>query len=281
MRALPSRLLAALPLPFLFAACGDSPAPSETSSDGAVAVEAATETGESADLMWEVPPLPGPYSLTIDGQEVDAFVVTEFLTDEWSQHYLRAEDTSELDALTDSFYAQPAPMLAPLVYDWLLLREHLERFPGEVDAHDFEHFVEGFRAQTGAAAVNLQERIGEEELMRHLERRFRLQEMNKQFVAGVVFSEEDIAAEHERRLQAQAAEGEFTIEELRAALSLDEPQIRGAVESSLLATRAQAAADVWLADVLPVTVVEFSGPDGRPRVLDVPVRSPESPDRQE
>lgn len=255
MRALP-----VLTLALLLPACGQE-----------TPVEAEVASGESAELIWETPPLPGPYALSIDGEAVQDFVLTEFLTDEWSRAFLKAEEGTSVEELSDAFYAEPADMLAPLVRDWLLLREHLERFPGEIDAHEFEHFTEAFRVQTGAAADLLEERIGSEALQAHLERQYRVREMIREFVAGVTLTEAEIVAEHTARLERQAAEGEFSIEELRASLPLDEPRIRSSVESGILERRAEAAIDSWLEELLPVTVVEFSGPDGRLRVLDVPV----------
>ena len=265
MRALP-----AIALALLLPACGQE-AP----------VEARVASGDEAELIWETPPLPGPYTLSIDGEAVQDFVLEEFLSDEWSRAFLSAEEGTPAAQLRDAFYAEPADMLAPLVRDWLLLREHLERFPGAIDSHELEHFTQAFRVQTGAAATLLEERIGSEALQAHLERQFRVREMIREFVAGVTLTEEEIVAEHTARLERQASEGEFGLEELRANLSLDDPNIRNSVESGILERRAEAAIDAWLAELLPVTAVEFSGPDGRLRVLDVPVQSRAAQGQQE
>ena len=265
MRALPALVLA-----LLLPACGQE-AP----------VEAQVASGDEAELIWETPPLPGPSTLSIDGEAVQDFVLEEYLSDEWSRAFLSAEEGTPVEEIADAFYAEPADMLAPLVRDWLLLREHLERFPGAIDSHEFEHFTQAFRVQTGAAATLLEDRIGSEALQAHLERQFRVREMIREFVAGVTLTEEEVVAEHTARLERQAAEGEFSVEELRANLSLDDPNIRNSVESGILERRAEAAIDVWLAELLPVTVVEFSGPDGRLRVLDVPVQSRAAQGQQE
>ncbi|MAW62161.1 MAG: hypothetical protein CMJ94_15200 [Planctomycetes bacterium] len=253
----------------LAAACsGEAPAPSAA-------------TVEDAGELWKIPPLPRPVSLRIDGEQVDEFVLHEFLQDEWTQHALQAEDPEDLPAWQQSFYAQPESLLAPLVRDWLLLREHRERFPAAIDPGALQAFAAQFRAQAGAAAKQLEARIGAEALQAHLERQFRVQQMVREFAAGVSFGEDEIRAAWEERLQRQAADGEFSIEELRAELPLEDPQIRAAVESELLKHEAETAIDAWLGDLLPVTVVEFSRPGAKPRVLDVPVQSRAARDRQE
>ena len=56
----------------LAAACsGEAPAPSAA-------------TVEDAGELWKIPPLPRPVSLRIDGEQVDEFVLHEFLQDEWT-----------------------------------------------------------------------------------------------------------------------------------------------------------------------------------------------------
>ena len=152
------KLLTLTALPLLFA-CGSEEPTSQ--------VEASSNEGGGENAIWEVPELTGSASMSIDGEKLDDFIVSEFLRDEWAKHFLTTDDPSDLEKVTADFYASPDAMFAPLVRDWLLLREHRERHPEPIDPHEFAHYKEGLLKQAGAAAQMLEDRIGTQQLNAH------------------------------------------------------------------------------------------------------------------
>jgi len=212
--------------------------------------------------------------MVIDGEEVPNWNLEEFLTDEWTQYAARLDaKPADVDKLVAEFLVEPGKLFAPLVRDWMILREHKERHPGPIDEHEFQHWAEGLGPQAGAAAEQLEQRLGTERFREHLENHYRIDKMLLEFQTSIgQITEADIQTEFERRQQRLRDSGEYSDEELANMPGLDEGNLRLAIESQLATEMAERGVDEWLTELLPVTVVEFTDPTGKSHVLDVPVQ---------
>lgn len=177
------RALFTLPFVVCLLACGGEPAPGTPSSGSSAKTDAGAR---------EVPPLPGPLTLVVDGESVPEQALRDHLGDSWHAHYLAAAEDAPVEQTAADFLATPEKEIAGLVHDWLLRRAYRDA----LTATDDPETAEGYA----------------------------------QFQQSLL-AEQDLEA--------------------------------------------------WLGDVLPITVIEFSGPDGRTRVLDVPAQSPAKQDPPE
>lgn len=253
----------------LVAACSD-----QAAEVNASATDTAPATSP-ADLIWDAPVFPEGASMSIDGEAVPTWILYEFLNDEWTQFAARhAVQPDQVDESVPEFLVQPGVLFAPLVRDWLLLREHKERHSDEIDEHDFEHWASQVGPQAGAAAEQIEARLGSERWREHLENQYRVRKIMLEFQAAIgQITEADIEAEFAFRQQRLRDSGEYNVEELANMPGLDEGNLREAIEAQLAAEMAERGIDEWLGELLPVTVVEFTDPSGKTRVLDVPVQS--------
>jgi len=241
---------------------------SNESVDGSSKTDQASGSGEG--VLWEAPDLPGPYAMTLDGVQVSQVVLREFLRPDWNRYFLSQEnnaaDISEdrLAAITEGFYAAPQMLLQPLIRDLLLVRKH-EEDHGDVDAHEFEHFVEEFDANAGGSREVLLAHLGEDGLREHLERRFRLRQMMKEFNASTEsVSEGEIKAyfdsQYDRVLADMMANSSVSKEKAEEMLSLDDPRVHEMIEGQLQRLRVEQVVDQWILSIAKDTVVTFTGP---------------------
>lgn len=249
---------------FLVAACGDSES---------------VQQPQQSEILWETPDLPGPYKLTLDGVEVPEIVVQEFLVPDWNRYFLsQVHEPGEVSAeqlaeITAGFYSDPNTLFAPLLRDLLLVRQH-EESRGDVNKVAFARFVQEFDANAGGTRSILVERLGEDGLREHLQRRFRLREMMKEFNAGTGgVSEEEIQqyfdSQKERVLADMMANSSVSQEKAEEMLTLEDSRLRELIENQLLQAKIEESIDAWIATIADVTEVGFTGPDGQPQSLSV------------
>ena len=248
-------------------------------SDSTEALEAQS-SGEG--VLWESPEVPGPYAMSLDGVEVPSVVIREFLTPEWTRFFLSQEDNANhisderLAQISDGFFADPATLMQPLIRDLLLIRRH-EEDHGEVNAHDFEHFTEEFEANAGGSREVLLNHLGEDGLRQHLERRFRLRVMMKEFNAmAECVTEAEIEAYFESKREevranmlANSSASEAKVDEL---LTLSDPTLKQIIEARLQQERIEERVDLWILSIADDTKVVFTGPNGKAMELPVQAR---------
>jgi hypothetical protein len=254
-----------------FSSCGEEVIPEQTG----------IETGAGAELLWETPPVPGPYKMTLDGVEIPEVVLTQFLTPAWNTFYLENQDepgavsVEVMAKMVGEFYVDPATLMQPVIRDFLIVRRHEENH-AEINPHDFEHFVEEFDANAGETRAILVHQMGEVGLNNHLERRFRLREMMKEFNAqtGNVSHEEIEAYFNSKRDAVRAdmlASGKVSAEAVDEMLTLDDDTLHELIENQLLQERIEQVIDAWIVSIAADTKVEFSGPDGK--LVEIPVQT--------
>jgi hypothetical protein len=249
--------------------------------DGSDHIEAKSDSESGEGMLWEAPDLPGPYAMTLDGVDVPQLVLREFLRPDWNRHFLSLENNADeiSDArfaeITTSFYSSPQTLLQPLIRDLLLVRKH-EGDHGDVDAHDFEHFVEEFDANAGGSRSVLLSNLGEEGLRNHLLRRFRLRAMMKEFNAITEsVTEAEIKAyfdsQYDRVLADMMANSSVSQAEAEKMLTLEDPRVHEMIEGQLQLQRIEQTVDQWIADLAEDTKVTFAALDGKEMVIPVKV----------
>ncbi len=255
----------------MLSSCGEKVTPEHTGN----------EAGAGAELLWETPPVPGPYQMTLDGVKIPELVLTQFLTPAWNSFYLEnqvepgAVSAELLAKMVEDFYSDPSTLMQPVIRDFLILRRHEENH-AEINQHDFEHFIEEFDANAGETRSILVRQMGEDGLAKHLERRFRLREMMKEFNAqtGNVSHDDIEAYFNSKREQVRAnmlTGGKVTEESVDAMLTLDDDTLHKLIENQLLQERIEQVIDAWILSIAADTKVEFSGPDGK--LVEIPVQA--------
>ncbi len=261
-RFLPSLLVLAL------GACGSS---SEPDADPVAGAGGAPADGvdEAELILWEVPDLPWSCGLEIDGSAAPASALQGILLSEWNTFVVqnlgeRGKPTAaEVEDLVTRFYAEPAQLLAPLIDDLLLIRDHRERHP-EIDADEFEHFRHDLEENAGHLLPTLLASLGEDGLREHLENKFRIHQMQAFYAAGLAtLSEEQLQAHIARRAEERGEDLEAVLQALA-----EYPDARAAFEGQINADRAEAAIRAWLDEVRPLSEVVFLDRGGERIVLD-------------
>jgi hypothetical protein len=208
-----------------------------------------------AEMLWDTPELPQPWSMEVAGEAVDAEVLAGFLAGEWADYCVEAEVTPEgaLAAL-DGFTADPEARFGALVGDVLLLREGERRFP-ELDLAEVQDYRARMEADAGVAMEALRKRLGEGALMRHVERRLRLEKTLDALAGELALPtvEQLLEAYHEAVAGVQVEEGAAgpTFEEM-------EPRLRAEWRRQ----RWFDAGREWIAAAREGVVARVTRPDG-------------------
>lgn len=133
------------------------------------------------ETLWEVPPLPAPIGLEVDGRAVDPVVVEGYLTTLWAEHMTQSAAAGAPPS-AESFLADPRALFTPLVRGMLLIHEAEERWP-ELPAEDLERLRAEMAVGAGGAYAALLDRIGEEAMRAHVARELRKRKLLEAFGA--------------------------------------------------------------------------------------------------
>jgi hypothetical protein len=232
----------------LAGACGGKPA------EPVAAVPA--RAGSADDVLWEVPPLPWPITLEINGHAVDPVVVEGYLMTPWSEH-MTAVANAGAEPSAEVFLADPRALLTPLVRGMLLIHEAEARWPA-LAAEESAAMREEMARGAGGAYAALLERIGEESMNAHVARELRKRKLLAEFMAeaGPATDEEVF-----RRYDEIMADIEDPGELLARGVNFEmlEPRIRAELERE----RGLQAQEAWIDGQLPDARVRVRLPDGR------------------
>ncbi len=255
----------ALPLPvllFLAAACGagdeaapSSPAaavPADPGETGPAPPEAA-EQAPASGALWELPPVPGPVEVEADGVQVPRIHVESFLEKEWQRFCFSREQPEE--ATAEAFFADPQALFRPFARDLALLSEATARWP-ELDPAVVQARREELERAFLTTWKALVDRWGEDEVLRHLEARIRIERMMDLLAEeGPPVTEEEIRAFYEDYRAEKGEHPEFGFPSLE--------QLRPRIEGLLRARRRDEAVQAWQEEHLAKHDIRVRLPDGR------------------
>lgn len=221
-----------------------------------MASAAAAAPAGADDALWEVPPLPWPIRLEINGFAVDPVVVEGYLMTPWSEHMT----ASALDGAAPTaagFLADPRALMTPLVRGMLLIHEAEARWP-DLPPSETAALREEMAVGAGGAYSALLARIGDEAMQAHVARELRKRKLLDDFLADVgPATDEEVF----RRYDEIMADVEDPGELLARGVNFEylEPRIR----AELHRERALRAQEAWIDERLPQARVRVWMPDGR------------------
>ncbi len=205
-------------------------------------------------VLWEVPEVPTGITMTVNARAVDAEVLRGYLLPVWAERW---DDFANLEEATREFFADPQPLLTPLVRGILLLHEAEQRWP-TLEEEVLQEYDAAMRRDTGAIYESMLRRLGESGMRAHQER-----EIRKRMLLAAFGEEADPVTEDEvyQRYGEMMAAVEDPAALARRGIDFNflSPQIRADLEN----TRAVELQEAWLDHVLPTARVSVVLPGGR------------------
>ncbi len=223
---------------------------------GACGKEHAAGFASHGASLWEVPSLPAPTLLEVNGRAVDPVVVEGYLLSLWTEHWME-QAQGKREATAASFYAEPRALLTPLVRGMLLIQEAEARWP-DLDPAETGQLREDMAAGAGGAYSALLRRIGEDGMQAHVAREVRKRKLLAAFAADA----EPVTDEELYR----------RYDEMMAGVDDPAPLLERGINFAALAPRLRAelerehaviAEEAWIDEVLPAARVRVVLPDGR------------------
>lgn len=208
---------------------------------------------EDGLVFWDVPALPQPFEMEVDGQSVDPEVIRGYLLPLWAEHW---DGRATLEESTRAFLADPRALFAPLVRGVLLLHEAEQRWP-VIEEDELAAFDAEMRRAIGAIHEALLRRVGPDGLRAH-----QLREIRKQHLLAAFGEEAEPVADDEvyRRYEEMLREVDDPAALARRGVDYEAmaPRIRADLEQ----TRAVARQEAWIDSQLPLASVVVGLPDG-------------------
>jgi hypothetical protein len=211
---------------------------------------------EQGGVLWEVPALPAPVELEVNGQRVDQVVVDGYLLSPWAEHWSQSAAEGR-QPHAEGFFEQPRELFTPLVRGMLLIHAAETRWPVLEDEAVWQLQAE-MQAGAGGVYRALLDRIGESGMRAHLAREVRKRRLLDEFAAEIVpLTDEDLYRRYDE-LMAGVDEPELLIER-----GLDFSALEPKIRAELTRERAIAVQEAWIDEHLPSTHVRVTLPGGR------------------
>lgn len=234
---LPVVLLAALAA----GACGEEPVPDEFAS--------------GSGMLWEVPPLPLPQALDVNGRPTDPVVLEGFLSGLWMEHWSQREQAGQ-QASAEEFYAVPRELFTPLVRGLLLLHEAEARWP-DLDEEEAGRLRAEMAAGAGGAYEALLARIGEDGMRAHVARELRKRKLLAAFAElAEPLTDEEVFRRYDEMMSGVEDRG------LLAERGVDFAKLEPGLRQALAREYALRLQEAWIDGVLPAAKVRLVLPDG-------------------
>ncbi|HEX9794602.1 MAG TPA: hypothetical protein VGC54_11520 [Planctomycetota bacterium] len=218
-------------------------------------------------MLWSTPDAPVGYRFEVAGRTTHADVIAGYVEPLWNDFWLengyRDESAEDFERALGEFHQDAAGRFEGLVRAVILLQEAQRRRP-QVDRGDFEAFHRAFMAENGAVAEALRKRIGEERLTAHVERRWWLFQLERDFESELAAPPENELLDLYAKSLQRAAESGGAIE---AAPAFSEA--RRPIEALWRRLRRDEAIEAWLDTVRPGIEATLWLPDG----TEVPLRA--------
>ncbi len=211
---------------------------------------------EQGGVLWEVPALPAPVELEVNGKRVDQVVVEGYLLSPWAEHWSRSAAEGRQPS-AEAFFAQPRELFTPLVRGMLLIHEAETRWP-VLEGEEVGQLQAEMLGGAGGVYRALLDRLGESGMRAHVEREVRKRRLLDEFAAEIVpLTDEDLYRRYDE-LMAGVDQPELLIER-----GLDFSALEPKIRAELTRERAIAVQEAWIDERLPSARVRVILPGGR------------------